>query len=103
MFVLDWLASWINAKHIEVAAAEVALRCRDSVWERVREQVIGMGKAEALGYTRAHARPILALATKSVVDSHRRLNALAYRRITSDYFSELAASFGTSNRSRAPS
>lgn len=55
----NWIWPLPATSALEAAAGEVALRTTEALWSRVAAQITTMGEAEALGYTRAHALPLI--------------------------------------------
>lgn len=84
MFLTDWLTKVLGGHHVDVAAAELAIRTRDRVWDQVSHQVFAMGEAEALGYTRAKSQSILAAEAKHVVAAHPNLGGWATKKVVEE-------------------
>lgn len=60
MALFDFLTPFWGGKHVSATAAEIVHRCQDQVWNQVAVRVMSMGEAEAKGYTRARATPVIA-------------------------------------------
>jgi hypothetical protein len=56
--VLPFLVPGYRSRLIEQAGGEIARECRADLWNRVRQQTIGMSIPEIRGYVRAHAAGI---------------------------------------------
>lgn len=60
MAMFDFLTAFWGGKHVSAAASEIVHRCQDQLWNQVAARVMSMGEAEAKGYTRARATPVIA-------------------------------------------
>jgi hypothetical protein len=59
MALFDFWSALFNTRYVGVVAAEVAQTAHDSVWTLVSVRVHTLGEAEAKGYTRARAMPVV--------------------------------------------
>lgn len=50
---------FLRSRRASQAAVLIYRRSTERVWTRVAHQIMQMSEAEALGYTRAHAQPIV--------------------------------------------
>ncbi|MEK6239463.1 MAG: hypothetical protein N2C14_32495 [Planctomycetales bacterium] len=81
MFPLNLVSYLWSDKTVRVAAAEVVLRTRDEVWREVSSQIVGMGQAEAAGYTRVRANPVVQRETSDLIESNSHLSSWIHQRI----------------------
>lgn len=92
MAVFNIFGSMFGGRHVADAATEVFARARDEVWVRVERQVTGMSQAEAMGYTRAHAKLLVDRLTAEVVASHPKLGTWAHSEVSEDAMRQLIGS-----------
>lgn len=59
MAMFDFLSAFWGGKHVSSAAAEIVHRCQEQLWNDIASRVLTMGEAEAKGYTRARATPLI--------------------------------------------
>ena len=92
MAVFGIFGSMFGGRHVADAAAEVFARARDEVWTRVERQITGMSQAEAMGYTRAHAKMLIDQLTADVVASHPKLGTWAHDQVREEAMRQLIGS-----------
>lgn len=77
MALFDFWSALFNARHVGVAAAEVAAAAHDRVWDQVGPRIHTLGEAEAKGYTRARAMPLVQELAAQAIGNSEHLGAWA--------------------------
>jgi len=78
MSLLTRLAALWYARELRLVVEEVVQRTRDRSWRLVEARVVGMGQAEALGYSRARTAGLLEATTRELLRNHPRLESWAF-------------------------
>jgi hypothetical protein len=62
------IKKWLVTDHLGAMAERVACRSRLAVWQRVMHRIDTLGPAEARGYVRARATPVIEAETNRLIE-----------------------------------